>query len=114
MPYISIETNKKLISGDFNHKLKRTSEFVAELLGKPEKWVMVAIKPGIPMLYSGDRKPCALVELRSIGLPKDRCGEFSEALCGFLEAEFEISCDRIYIDFQDIDRTMFGWNKGTF
>jgi phenylpyruvate tautomerase PptA (4-oxalocrotonate tautomerase family) len=114
MPYIKIETNKKLTSGDFSEKMKRVSEFISQLLDKPEKWVMVAITTNIAMLYAGIKHPTAFVELKSIGLEKDRCPEYSKAICDFLAVQFEIPAERVYIEFVDIDRKMFGWNSGTF
>lgn len=114
MPYFSIETNKKLISGDFSHKLKRTSEFISALLSKPEKSIMIAIKPGMSMMHGGHRMAAAFVELKSIGLRKERCSEFSKRICDYVSSEFQIPIDRIYIAFEDLDREMFGWSDGTF
>ena len=114
MPYFSIETNKKLISGDFSHKIKRTSEFISALLEKPEKWVMISIKPGVPMIHGGSRMATAFVELKSIDLPEDRCPELSEKICAYISDEFQIPEDRIYIAFENIRRRAFGWNGGTF
>ena len=114
MPYFSIETNKKLISGDFSHKLKRTSEFISALLGKPEKWIMISIKPGMSMMHGGNRMAAAFVELKSIGLPRERCPELSKKICDYISSEFQIPADRIYIAFEDLDREMFGWSGGTF
>ncbi len=106
MPYLSLETNKKLTRGDFTLKVK--------LLGKPEKYVMVSFKTGLSMRFGGAKGPVGFVELRSIGLDMTRCEEYSKKLCDFIEAEFEIPADRIYIDFQNVDRKAFGWNRSTF
>lgn len=114
MPYLSIETNKKLISGDFSHKLKRTSEFVSELLDKPEKWVMISIKPAMSMMHGGSRSATAFVELKSIGLAEDQCSQYSIMICDYISEEFQIPIDRIYVSFENLDREMFGWNGGTF
>lgn len=114
MPYLSLETNKKLTRGDYAHKLKRVSEMVAELLGKPEKWVLVDIKTEVSMLFGGAKGPAGFVELKSIGLSMDRCEEYAKAICDFMESEFEIPADRIYIEFTDLDRKAFGWNGSTF
>ncbi len=114
MPYFSIETNQPLDEENHDELLKKTSAFVADLIGKPEKWVMVSIKPDTAMIYNGDKSPLAFVQLKSIGLPTDRCGAFSSAICDFLQKEFNIPPDRIYIDFKDIERKQFGWNGGTF
>lgn len=115
MPYLRIDTNKKMVSGDFNDKLEKTSAFVAKMLNKEEKWVMIAVNPGIPMMYGGDRRrPTAFVELKSIGLDADQCGELSGALCEFIEKEFGIDQDRIYIEFKCLEAENFGYDGATF
>ena len=114
MPYVRIETNKEVDHTAAQQTLKRTSEFVANLLGKPDKWVMVSVIHRIPMMFGGGAEPVAYVEIKSIGLPENKCPEFSEALCDFIESELDVAPDRTYIDFYDIDRKMFGWNRGTF
>ena len=43
MPYLKIETNKELDSDAVEQTLKKTSESVTNLLGKPDKWVMISI-----------------------------------------------------------------------
>ena len=114
MPYLRIETNKEMDGTTIQEALERTSEFVANLLGKPDKWVMVSIDCGTRMMFGKSMQPMAYVELKSIGLPENKCPDFSKGLCDFIESEFDIPADRIYIDFHDIDRKMFGWNRDTF
>jgi phenylpyruvate tautomerase len=114
VPYLSLETNKKLTRGDFTLKVKQTSAFIAELLGKSEEFVMVSFKTSLSMRFGGAKGPVGFVELRSIGLDMTRFEEYSKKLCDFIEAEFEIPAERIYIDFKNVDRKAFGWNRSTF
>ena len=114
MPYFSVETNKKLISGTFSHKLKKTSEFVSELLEQPENRVMISIKPGMSMMYAGSRVASAFVELKSIDLPEDRYAELSKKICDYISSEFQLPTDRIYVVFENLDRETLGWKGGTF
>ena len=48
MPYFSIETNQTIDQASSRELMKKTSAFIAELLSKPESYVMIAIKPGTP------------------------------------------------------------------
>lgn len=114
MPYLKIETTERLDEVAVQEFLKKASAFAAKLLGKPEKWIMVTIYQGKPMIFDGNTQPAAFVELKSIGLAQDRCTALSRALCDFLEAELGIAPDRVYIEFWDINGKMFGWNGGTF
>jgi len=114
MPYFSIETNQTIDQASKRDLMKKTSAFIAELLGKPESYVMIAIEPGTPLIFAGSNEPAAFVRLKSIGLHKERCSEFSEKICGFVEQELVVPPNRVFIDFKDLEREMFGWNAKTF
>ena len=114
MPYISIETNQTVDQAANLDLMKKLSAFIAELLGKPESYVMVAIKPGTPLIFAGSDEPAAFVRLKSIGLPKEHCTGLSEKICGFVEQKLEVPPNRVFIDFKDLERELFGWNSKTF
>ncbi|MEJ2141681.1 MAG: phenylpyruvate tautomerase MIF-related protein, partial [Gammaproteobacteria bacterium] len=86
----------------------------ASELGKPENYVMVAIEPPVPMSFAGNTEPTAYLELKSIGLPESKTQGLSQALCTLIENTTGIRKDRIYIEFADAPRAMWGWNGGTF
>ena len=114
MPYFSIETNQSIDPPSNRQLLKKTSAFIANLLGKPESYVMISIKPDTPLIFGGSDAPAAFVRLKSIGLPRDRCPELSEKICNLIEQELAVPRDRVFIDFKDLARNMFGWNGKTF
>lgn len=114
MPVFKIETNVALDAVRTVECVKRASELAADMLGKPEDYVLAVVEDGKSLLFGGHDDPAALVTLDSIGLPQDRTVEFSERICAFLEAELSVPPDRIYIAFGDIERHLFGWNKKTF
>lgn len=114
MPYFSIETNQTMDDTMRQKLIQKTSAFVAALAGKPEQYVMIAIKPGIAMTFGGGQGPTAFIQFKSIGLPVDQCAKMSEKICDYVEDEFGIPGDRTFIDFCKLDRKMFGWNGKTF
>ena len=114
MPYFSIETNQAIDPASNRQILKKTSAFIADLLGKPESYVMVSIQPETPLVFGGSDEPAAFVRLKSIGLPIDRCQELSEKICRLVEQEIGVPKDRVFIDFKDVARNMFAWNGKTF
>jgi hypothetical protein len=114
MPLIKIETNQSLDDSAIQSLLKKTSEFAAEMLKKPEEYIMVNLSLDNAMMFAGTTGPLAYVTVKSIGLPKERCADYSSAICGFLEKELSIPADRVYVDFADIQGKMFGWNRKTF
>jgi hypothetical protein len=66
------------------------------------------------MRFAGSNDPLAYLELKSIGLPTDRTTEFSQTLCDTLSQQLQIPTDRIYIEFSDAERHLWGWNGATF
>lgn len=114
MPLLRIQTNVEREPGDSQPVLLRASKLVAELLGKPERYVMVALEAGVPMAFAGTEAPVAYLELKSIGLPQSRASELSGRLCAFISDEFGIRQERIYIEFADATPSLWGWNGDTF
>ena len=49
-----------------------------------------------------------------IGLAESLIADTSQALCALVTAETGIGAERIYIEFTDAPRSMWGWNGGTF
>ena len=94
--------------------MQRASRLVAEQLGKPERYVMVALQVDVPMLFAGTDEPLAYAELKSIGLPIGATEELSAAICHLLQETLAVPQERIYIEFADAPRRMWGWNGGTF
>jgi phenylpyruvate tautomerase PptA (4-oxalocrotonate tautomerase family) len=114
MPYFSIETNQPIDREARQQLLKKTSTFIADLLGKSESYVMISIQPDAPLIFGGSDEPAAFVRLKSIGLPTDRCPELSEKICHHIQEELGVPQDRVFIDFKDLEKSMFGWNGKTF
>ena len=114
MPYLSIQTNQPLNESETQQLTQKASHVVAEILGKPESYVMIAIQAGTPMSFAGTNEPAAYVQLKSLGLPESSTADFSQAICNLVNTELKISTDRIYIEFSGPDRHMWGWNNKTF
>ncbi len=114
MPLLTITTNISLDNQAAQTLCNKTSSHVASLLGKPESYVMVSLRAGTTMSFAGDPSPCAMLELKSLGLPEQQTAEFSESLCDFLNQHAGIKPERIYIQFSGPERHMWGWDKRTF
>lgn len=114
MPYLKIQTNLPLSKKAERAVLRNASQLVAELLEKPESFVMVALQPNTPMVFAGSDEPVAFLELKSIGLPGKRTKDLCEALCKLMEGHLGIPSDRVYVKFIDVKRGMWGWKGDTF
>lgn len=114
MPLLKIQTNQAIRPEQRQSVLRAASQLVATLLGKPERYVMVSLEHNDAMLFAGTDAPLAYLELKSIGLPTAKTAELSQALCTITHRELSIDTDRIYIEFADAERGMWGWNGATF
>jgi phenylpyruvate tautomerase len=114
MPLLSVATNTELADPARAEFITTASRLTAEMLGKPERYVMVYLRSGQDMSFAGSTDPLAYCELKSIGLPTDRTTEFSRQLCELIQAQLSIPTDRVYIEFSDAERNLWGWDGGTF
>jgi len=112
MPVLQISTNVTV--DDKDAMAKQASSLVAELLGKPESYVMICINANADMVFAGASDPCAHLVLKSLGLPETKTKIYSEKLCTFIEQQIGVAPSRTYIEFISPERHMFGWNSGTF
>lgn len=114
MPYLKIQSNRELDAAQGQEFIKQASSLVAEQLGKPERYVMVALEPPVPMVFAGSDAPAVFMELKSIGLSESQTPGLSTALCELAKDTLGVDQDRIYIEFADAPRKMWGWNGATF
>ena len=72
---------------------------------------MAKIKDNSDM-YFGDNSPCCFVEIKSIGLINP--SGMVKPICDFIYEKMRIPQDKIYIYFEDVPASMWGWNGKTF
>lgn len=114
MPYLGVTTNQAVEASRQGEVVAALSREVAAMLGKPESYVMVSLQAGVPMSFAASDAPAAYLVCKSIGLPEARTAEFSAALCQAAERLLQVPPARIYIDFQDVSRHLWGWDGRTF
>ena len=109
---MSIQTNVEVANQEVF--LKAASVLVADVLSKPESYVMIHLSDKQNMSFAGTTELLAYVELKSLGLTSGQTASLSKHICNFLNEELSIDASRIYIEFSAPERVMFGWNGGTF
>ncbi len=114
MPYMKIDTNISVDDKTLQALLTGVSSKIATFLGKPERYVLIHINPEQTMCFAGSQAPLAYVELKSIALPTEKTEQLSSALCKFLTDTLNIPAQRVYIEFTNIERAMWGWDGKTF
>ena len=112
MPFLKITTNTSI--DDSQNIAEKASKLTADMLGKPESYVMVNIQDKQTLMFAGNNKPAAHLQLKSLSLPEDKTADFSSSLCAFINSELNIDNDRIYIEFVNPERHLWGWDGRTF
>ena len=114
MPYIKIQSAAPIADQEKAALLKDVSKQLAQLLGKPESYVMTAYQGAEAMTFAGDESPCAFLEVKSIGLPASATASLSKALCDLISRNLDIPTSRVYIEFANAPGAMWGWDGRTF
>ncbi|KAI3987260.1 hypothetical protein MKX01_031744 [Papaver californicum] len=115
MPCLNVSTNVNLEGMNTSPILAEMSEAVANIIGKPEAYVMVLLKGSVPMSFGGSEENSAFGELTSIGgLNPDVNKKLSAAIAAILEDKISVSKSRFFIKFTDTKGSNFGWNGTTF
>ncbi|KAJ7538824.1 hypothetical protein O6H91_11G064400 [Diphasiastrum complanatum] len=115
MPSLNLSTNVPLDGVATSDVLKDASKAVARILGKPENYVLIVLKGGVPMSFGGTEEPAAYGELVSIGgLGPETNKELSKTIAQILESKLSVPPNRFFIKFYDVKRSDFGWNGSTF
>jgi len=114
MPLLKIDTNALLESEAKTQLINSASKQVANMLGKPERYVMVKLECNPYMIFAGNSEPLVYAELKSLGLPEDKTRDYSASLTKLFAEEIQVDADRIYIEFKNAERHLWGWNGTTF
>ena len=110
MPLLNISTNKEIKNEQM--LISKSSAFISSLLNKSENFVMVKLTDSLNMYFSGTNEPCCFIEIKSIGSIEP--STMSKPISDFFSNELNISKERIYIYFQNVDPNMWAWNSRTF
>ncbi|NEO38226.1 MAG: hypothetical protein F6J94_23380 [Moorea sp. SIO1F2] len=116
MPLIKVQTSIDAPeSAAVEGLLKNLSGKLAEHVGKPEAYVMTAFEPGVAMTFAGSFDPVCYVEIKNIGTMKPtQTKAMSQDFCKTINETLGVALNRIYIEFADAQRHMWGWNGSTF
>ncbi|GMP86013.1 hypothetical protein CsSME_00038968 [Camellia sinensis var. sinensis] len=102
MPCLNLSTNVNVEGVDTSSILKEATSTVADLIGKPEAYVMIVLKGSVPIAFGGTEEPAAYGELVSIGgLNPSVNKKLSAAISAILEAKLSIPPSRFFLKFYD-------------
>ena len=116
MPLLTIVTSAALPQAEQTDALLQTlSRELAELVGKPEMYVMTSLAPRARMTFAGTFEPACYVEIKNIGVfSPAQTAKISAAVTSRLSAALGVPADRIYIELADVEAHLWGYDGGTF
>ena len=116
MPLIKIKSSvPKANSSVIESLLKSLSFKTAKHFCKPESYVMTAFESDVQMTFGGTFDPVCYVEVKNIGkMTPEQTKSISKDFCQEIKDKLGVSPSRIYIEFSNAEKPMWGWNGGTF
>lgn len=116
MPYIKVQSSVATPEkAKVESLLANLSSKLARHLNKSESYVMTAFESDVPMTFGGTFDPVCVVEIKSIGTMKpEQTKAMSADFCQEIESKIGVPANRIYLEFVDVQRHLWGWNNKTF
>ena len=117
MPLLHIHSSSKTLNENVIQEVHQTgAQILAEVLGKSTEYVMVLVNTASSLSFTQDvQTPCAYIEVKNVGalLPETTL-KISKRLTILCSKKLKIEPSKVYIEFQESDRHMWGWNGTTF
>ena len=113
MPFINAKLSCSL-SAEQQEALKQSFGKSMELIGKSESWLMVDIQQGCNLYFQGNKNSdSAIISVSLLGnASKDQYANMTHYLCNQINLCTNISPDRIYVKYEEVDN--WGWNFNNF
>lgn len=114
MPLVSISVSQQLDVESKELLKKICNDIIVELLGKPQKYIMVIVRDKEDIFFDGSNLPAAYLEVKNIGeFTPEKTKELSKRFCDHIE-KLGIPPNRVYIEYNDAKRYLWGYNRTTF
>jgi len=116
MPFLKIQVSSPSIPEKSSSAFQSEGALIiSQETGKSLDFVMVLVESGAKLSFGGRADPAAYIEVKSVGkLTSDVAAKLSGRLCALIESELFIPKDRVYIEFQESERHLWGWDGKTF
>ena len=117
MPLLHIHSSSKNVNEKVIQEVHQTgAQILSDELGKSTEYVMVLISScGSLSFAQDDQTPCAYLEVKNIGgFAPETTEKLSLRLCELVNQKLQTPASRIYIEYQNAERHLWGWNRKTF
>lgn len=115
MPYVHCVTSRKLDEPALEAFKAGAAGALAEVAGKPENYLFVAVQDGQTLFVRGRKEPGAVLGVSLVGsLTKAQKKDLSKRFCDLCQKTMGIGGDAVYVIFTEVAGENWGWNGGTF
>ena len=115
MPTFILHTNSTINDHQNETIRKDAVDILSQELSKSKKFIVTLIHDSVALEFGQSEAPCAYIEVKSVGtLSPEQTTAMSDRICNSLQRILSIPPDRIYIEFQESPRHLWGWNAKTF
>lgn len=116
MPTFILHTNLKTIDPPTKEVLHQEIRgIIARCIGKSEDFVLTILNPNSSMRFGVKAGISAYCEVKNVGvLSPDTTNQISGFITEILSTKLKISPEQLYIEFQESERHLWGWNGKTF
>ena len=115
MPTFILHTNSTINDHQNETMRKDAVDILSQELSKSKKFIVTLIHDSVALEFGQSEAPCAYIEVKSVGtLSPEQTTAMSDRICNSLQRILSIPPDRIYIEFQESPRHLWGWNGKTF
>ena len=116
MPTFILHTSLKTIDSPteevLHHEIRR---IIAQCIGKSEDFVLTIFNPNTSMQFGAKAGISAYCEVKNVGvLSPDTTNQITGFMTEILSTKLKISPEQLYIEFQESERHLWGWNGKTF
>jgi len=117
MPLLKIKTSVSKIDESTRRDLHQNgARILSEEIGKSLAYCMVELTADTSLSFGGDSSlPVAYLEVKNVGeLNPALTEQLSKKLTDLVMDKTGVTAERIYIEFQESARHLWGWNGKTF
>jgi phenylpyruvate tautomerase PptA (4-oxalocrotonate tautomerase family) len=116
MPTFIFHTNLKTIEPPTEEVLHQEIRgVIAQCIGKSEDFVLTIFNPNTSMQFGAKAGISAYCEVKNVGvLSPDTTDKIASFITEILSTKLKISPEQLYIEFQESERHLWGWNGKTF
>jgi len=114
VPVLTVHTTATIDDGAIPTLLTACSTTLAEAMAQPEGYVMTLFERADAMTMAGTSDPSCLVDVRSVvELTGDQTQAITARLCSLVRDHLGVEPNRVFVNFTDFRRAMWGFNGST-